>query len=169
MFYLGGNFNFHSKHNEFGFMCYLAIIMEVDIDRSTSLKYPPWSLLRVTTSAFQGPGSSVWPCAYQKPLWFKTKRVCCKQKFFSLSRQNTVCGTKRSQAYHTRLWLQQTPDPSVHRIFVWSLCWITLTAKVCSRLLSTFWDICLCCGLTKWNWSGLWLTVKFWQEKLSFG
>ena len=48
MFYLNGNFNFNSKHNEFGFVCHLAIIMEMDIDRSPSSEYPPWSLSRVT-------------------------------------------------------------------------------------------------------------------------
>ena len=49
MFYLSGNFNFNSKHNEFGtFVCHSAIIMEMAIDRSPSSEYPPWSLSRVT-------------------------------------------------------------------------------------------------------------------------
>ena len=44
--------------------------------------------------SYAGPWKAL-VCAYQKPLWFKTKRICCKQNFLSLSRRNTVCGIKR--------------------------------------------------------------------------
>ena len=101
MFYLSGNFNFNSKHNEFGFVCHSAIIMEMAIDRS-----PFDSILGVSAVvAFKSDWSYARPwkalvCAYQKPLWFKTKRVCCKRNFSSLSTRNTVC-----------LWHQKISSP----------------------------------------------------------
>lgn len=47
MFYLSGNFKLqYRKDNEFGFLSFGAIIMELDVDRSSSDSHP-WSLSRV--------------------------------------------------------------------------------------------------------------------------
>lgn len=162
MFYLSGNFNFNSKHNEFGFMCHLAIIMEVDIDRSPSSEYPPWSLLRVTGHTLD-PGKH-WYVLTKTLCGLRPKEIAASEMFRHYEDEIQSVAPKDLKPA-----TRGCAEPSVRRIFVWSLCWITSTANVCSSLLSTFWEICLCCGLAKRNWSGLWLTVKFWREKLSFG
>ena len=141
--------------------------MEVDIDRSPSSEHPPWSLSRVVGHTLDP--AKHWYVLTKRLCGVRTKRVCCKRNFRLYRDEIQSVAPKDLKPATRGCDFNRQPESSVCCILVWSLCWITTTATVCSRLLLTVWKICLCCWFVKWHWSKLWLAVKFWREKLSFG